>query len=61
MLMGSLHGYGPCIGTMNPLTAWSPGFSRYKLFVPPEGGTPNQPKLMGSMIKNSVIGVLFRA
>src|SRR5205814_5684920 len=31
-------------GTMKPLPAWSPGFSRSKPFEPPEGGTPNQPR-----------------
>src|SRR2546427_313411 len=39
----------PCIGTMKPLTAWSPGFSRSKPFEPPEGGTPNQPRLVESL------------
>ncbi len=33
---------------MKPLTAWSPGFSRFKNFKPPEGGTPNQPRFMES-------------
>ena len=37
-----------CIGTINALTAWSPGFSRSKHFEPPEGGTPNQPRCMES-------------
>src|SRR5438876_8882282 len=31
-----------------PLTAWSPGFSRSKPFEPPKGGTPNQPWFMES-------------
>jgi hypothetical protein len=35
-----------CIGTMNPLTAWSPGFSLSKPFESPEGGTPNQPRFI---------------
>ena len=38
-----------CIGTMNPLIAWSPGFSRSKPFGPPQGGTPNQPRFMESL------------
>src|SRR5436309_5355437 len=33
---------------MQPLTAWSPGFSRSKPFEPPKGGTPNQPGFMES-------------
>src|SRR5439155_12771874 len=46
-----LHGEHPfvtsaCIGSIQPLTAWSPGFSRSKLLEPPEGGTPNQPRFM---------------
>src|SRR6266496_1303730 len=31
-----------------PLAVWSPGFSRTELFVPPEGGTPNQRRFMES-------------
>src|SRR5437773_12419599 len=38
----------PRLGTMKPLTAWSPGFSRSKPFEPPKGGTPNQPGFMES-------------
>src|SRR5437016_2467266 len=40
--------FSACIGTVKPLTAWSPGFSRSKPFAPPEGGTPNQPRFMES-------------
>src|SRR6266568_5419123 len=39
----------PCIGTMQPLTAWSPGCTRSKPFKPPEGGTPNQPRFKERM------------
>src|SRR5207247_1760711 len=40
--------FSACIGTMQPLTAWSPGFSRSKPFEPPKGGTPNRPGFMES-------------
>jgi len=53
-----------------PLAVWSPGFSRAALFVPPEGGTPNQRRFMesGASGKNSrkirgssrLSGALFR-
>src|SRR5262245_33298193 len=41
----SPHFFLRCIGTMKPLTAWSPGFSRSKPFEPPKGGTPNQARI----------------
>jgi len=44
--MESPHFFLKCIGTMKPVTAWSPGFSRSKRFEPPEGGTPNQRRFM---------------
>lgn len=31
-----------------PLKVWSAGFSRSELFLPPEGGTPNQRRFMES-------------
>src|SRR5688572_5900230 len=40
-----IHGtpsYFECLASMQPLTAWSPGFSRSRRFEPPEGGTPNR-------------------
>src|SRR5262245_43529192 len=36
------------IGTMNPLTAWSSGFSRSGDAQPPKGGTPYQRRFMES-------------
>src|SRR5437870_5528234 len=35
---------------MQPLKGWSPGFIRSKPFEPPEGGTPNQPRFMESLL-----------
>src|SRR5262245_28577711 len=40
--------YSACIGTMNPLTAWSSGFSRSGDAQPPKGGTPYQRRFMES-------------
>src|SRR5438132_390984 len=34
---------------MKPLTAWTPGSSRFKQFEPPEGGTPNQTRFIESL------------
>src|SRR6266536_356236 len=35
---------------MQPLTDWSPGFSRSKPFEPPEGGTPNHPRFIERLL-----------
>src|SRR5881396_2671254 len=52
--------FSACIGTMKPLTAWSPGFSRSKRFVPPVGGTPNQAEFIESLplIAERVVGAV---
>src|SRR5437868_5494367 len=47
--MGSLHDFDAAHWDHEPLTAWSPGFSRPKPFEPPKGGTPNQPRFMESL------------
>src|SRR6266496_4339056 len=35
---------------MQPLTDWSPGFSRSKPFEPPEGGPPNHPRFIERLL-----------
>src|SRR5213083_2422500 len=47
--MESLHDFDAAHWDHEPLTAWSPGFSRPKPFEPPKGGTPNQPRFMASL------------
>src|SRR5437762_2461539 len=47
--MGSPHDFDAAHWDHEPLTAWSPGFSRPKPFEPPKGATPNQPRFMESL------------
>ena len=48
--MESPHDFDAVHRDHEPLTAWSPGFSRSKPFEPPKGGTPNQPRFMESPV-----------
>src|SRR5436190_24402595 len=47
--MGRPHAFFVAHWDHEPLTAWSPGFSRPKPFEPPKGGTPNKPRFMESL------------
>src|SRR6059036_3509609 len=55
--MGRPHAFFVAHWDHEPLTAWSPGFSRPKPFEPPKGGTPNQPGFMERGAVNKCISL----